>query len=156
MANNIKNAFREYLLANRMDTKDLFRGWDKLSRFKCSPKQFRQVLATVGFEMNDDQTRAICKMYRTDDQLEVKYLEFLNDTKPFDFKYMTDVKETFKRGTGLPRPIPESIEEILFEIRRTTKINRLRYKEYFKDFDPLNKGTVKKNKFRGVIYQTMK
>ena len=78
--------------------------------------------------MTDDQTRAICKMYRTDDQLEVKYLEFLNDTKPFDFKYMTDVKDTFKRGTGAPRPIPENIEDILFEIRRTTKINRLRYK----------------------------
>lgn len=139
-----------------MDTKDLFKNWDKLSRFKVSPKQFRQVLATAGFSMTDEQSKAICKMYVTDDQLEVKYLEFLDDTKPYDFSYMTEIKDTFKRGTGMPRNLPENIEDILSELRKISKINRLRYKEYFKDFDPLNKGNMKKNKFKGVVYQTMK
>lgn len=74
MANNVKNAWREHLLANRMDTKDLFKNWDKLGRFKVSPKQFRQVLATAGFSMTEEQSKAICKMYVTDDQTEVKYL----------------------------------------------------------------------------------
>ena len=32
----------------------------------------------------------------------------------------------------------------------------MRYREYFKDFDPLNKGIIKKNKFKSVVYQTMK
>lgn len=32
----------------------------------------------------------------------------------------------------------------------------MRYKEYFQDFDPLRKGVVKKNKFRSVVFQTMK
>ena len=139
-----------------MDTKDLFKNWDKLSRFKVSPKQFRQVLATAGFSMTDEQSKAICKMYVNDDQLEVKYLEFLDDTKPYDFSYMTEIKDTFKRGTGMPRNLPENIEDILSELRKISKINRLRYKEYFKDFDPLNKGNMKKNKFKGVVYQTMK
>ena len=31
------------------------------------------------------------------------------------------------------------------------QINRLRLGEYFKDFDPLRKGTIPKNKFRGVM-----
>lgn len=35
-------------------------------------------------------------------------------------------------------------------------MNRLRYKEYFQDFDPLRKGAIKKNKFRSVVFQTMK
>ena len=48
-----------------MDAKDLFKNWDKLGRFKVSPKQFRQVLATVGFEMTEEQSRCICKMYQT-------------------------------------------------------------------------------------------
>jgi hypothetical protein len=69
---------------------------------------------------------------------------------------MTQIKEEFKKGTGIKRAIPENIEDILYELRRTTKINRLRYREYFKDFDPLNKGTIKKNKFKSVLYQTMK
>ena len=42
------------------------------------------------------------------------------------------------------------------ELRRITKINRLRYKEYFQDFDTLRKGVIKKNKFRSVLSHTMK
>ena len=41
-------------------------------------------------------------------------------------------------------------------MRKTTKLNRLRYREYFQDFDTLRKGCVKKNKFRSVVFQTMK
>ena len=84
------------------------------------------------------------------------YLEFLKDTKPYDFSYMTVIKDQPKRGTGERKPIPENIEGILFELRKATKLNRLRYREYFQDFDPLRKGTVKKNKFRSVVFQTMK
>lgn len=69
---------------------------------------------------------------------------------------MTQIKETVKYGTGQRRQLPEDIDSILWELRKTTKINRLRYREYFKDFDPLNKGIIKKNKFKSVIYQTMK
>lgn len=69
---------------------------------------------------------------------------------------MTVIKDQVKRGTGERRAIPDNIEDTLYELRRTTKLNRLRYREYFKDFDPLNKGTLKKNKFRSVIFQTMK
>jgi hypothetical protein len=69
---------------------------------------------------------------------------------------MTVIKEEVKRGTGERKPIPNNIEDILFELRKLTKLNRLRYREYFQDFDPLRKGTIKKNKFRSVIFQTMK
>ncbi len=53
---------------NRLDTKQLFENWDKLSRFKVSPKQFRQVLATVGFNLSEEENRAICKLYASDDE----------------------------------------------------------------------------------------
>jgi hypothetical protein len=69
---------------------------------------------------------------------------------------MTEVKEVVKYGTGQRKQLSENIDSILWELRKTTKINRLRYREYFKDFDPLNKGIIKKNKFKSVIYQTMK
>jgi hypothetical protein len=38
----------------------------------------------------------------------------LKDTKPFDFSYMTVIKEEVKRGTGERKPIPNNIEDILF------------------------------------------
>lgn len=123
-----------------------------------SAKQFRQVLATVGFNLSEEENRAICKLYASDDEAEseVLYLEFLKDTKPYDYSYMTVVKDNPKRGTGERKPIPNNIEDILFELRKATKLNRLRYREYFQDFDPLRKGFIKKNKFRSVVFQTMK
>ena len=80
----------------------------------------------------------------------------MNDTKPYDFAYMTEMKDASRKGTGQREPIPAGVEAVLKKIQKVAKINRLRFKEYFKDFDPLNKGTVKKNKFRGVIFQTLK
>lgn len=69
---------------------------------------------------------------------------------------MTEMKDEVKRGTGQLKKIPDNIGDILEVLRQTTKINRLRYREYFKDFDPLNKGTIKSNKFESVVSQTMK
>ena len=106
--------------------------------------------------MSDQQNKAICKYYISDDGHEVRYLDFLNDTKPYDFSYMTVVKDVPRIGTGMRPPIPDSVQKVLEEIRKTTKVNRLRFKQFFKDFDPLNKGTCKINKFRSVIFQTLK
>ena len=68
LANKIKESFKEYQLINRLDTKQLFENWDKLSRFKVSAKQFRQVLATVGFNLSEEENKAICKLYASDDE----------------------------------------------------------------------------------------
>ena len=115
LANKIKESFKQYQLINRLDTKQLFENWDKLNRCKVSSKQFRQVLATVGFNLLDEENRAICKLYASDDEdeSEVCYLNFLKDTKPFDFGYMTVIKDEIKRGTGKPRVIPNNIQEVL-------------------------------------------
>ena len=158
LANKIKESFKQYQLVNRLDTKQMFENWDKLNRWKVSSKQFRQVLATVGFNLSEEENRAICKLYASDDEdeSEVCYLDSLKDTKPYDFSYMTVIKEEIKRGTGTRRVIPDNVTEVLNELRKTTKLNRLRYREYFQDFDTLRKGTVKKNKFRSVVFQTMK
>lgn len=76
MANKIKEGFKEYQLVHRLDTKQLFENWDKLSRFKVTPKQFRQVLATVGYNLSEEENKAICKLYASDDEdeSEVCYL----------------------------------------------------------------------------------
>jgi hypothetical protein len=41
---------------------------------------------------------------------------------------MTAVKDEVRRGTGQSKPIPNNIEDILFELRKITKLNRLRYR----------------------------
>lgn len=37
---------------NRLEPKQYFENWDKLNRLKISPKQFRQVLNTLGFDLS--------------------------------------------------------------------------------------------------------
>lgn len=69
----------------------------------------------------------MCKYYISEDGKEVRYLDFLNDTKPYDFAYMTQVKDVPRVGTGMRPPIPENVGDVLQEIRKTTKINRLRF-----------------------------
>lgn len=120
-----------------------------------SPKQFRQVLATNYFLLNEEEFRVICKVYASEDGKEVRYVDFLNDTRPFNFDYMTKTKQEFKRGTGTRR-VPDNIHGILCYIKRLTRVNGLRFKEYLQDFDPLRKGYIEKNKFLSVITQTMK
>lgn len=107
------------------------------------------------FEITEEEFKVLCKAYGTEEG-DIRYIDFLNDTKPWDFDYLNEKKEDVKHGTGTPKEIPETIKGILEELRRLTKVNRVRYKEYIQDFDPLRKGLVTKNKFVGVIFQTMK
>ena len=69
-------------------------------------------------------------MYASEDEKEseVRYLEFLKDTKPYDFSYMTQIKDTFKQGTGIKRLFTDDVNKVLEELRKTSKINRLRYR----------------------------
>jgi hypothetical protein len=42
---------------------------------------------------------------------------------------------------------------LLEKIKCAVKVKRIRLDEYFKDFDPLRKGILPANKFRGVLSQ---
>lgn len=109
----IKKKFQEHRLMNRLEPKEMFENWDKLNRLKISSKQFRQVLTTLGFELTPEQNEAICKYYISDDGHEVRYLDFLNDTKPYDFSYMTITKDIPRVGTGARPPVPDSVQKVL-------------------------------------------
>ena len=37
------------------------------------------------------------------------------------------------------------------KVRTLALVNRLRFSDYFKDYDHLKKGTIASNKFRGVL-----
>ena len=56
----------QQLRRERLDAKSFFQSWDRHNRFKVSPKQFRQVLATFGFELTEPGvfTRGVMGGYR--------------------------------------------------------------------------------------------
>jgi Ca2+-binding EF-hand superfamily protein len=51
------------LVRNRLDVKSFFQDFDKHKHFKVSPKIFRQVLANLGFTMNDEELQSVVKYY---------------------------------------------------------------------------------------------
>jgi len=149
-----------------LDIKQFFQDWDRLGRNKVSPKQFRQVLATVNFPMSDEQFNALVKIYYSDDQKDVRYVDFIRDTQPTnEFTSSTFNKEKGElephqkqraslEHIGLCQRNPQkTVEEIVIlnKIKTAVKINRLRMNDYLKDYDPLKKGILPANKFRGIL-----
>lgn len=102
LAEEVKNKFREFSRSNRLDIKQFFQDWDRLHRNKISPKQFRQVLAMNYFEISEEEYKVLCKVYGTEEG-DIRYIDFLNDTKPWDFDYLNEKKEDFRYGTGTPK-----------------------------------------------------
>jgi len=61
-------------------------------------------------------------------------------------KTMDEMESNLKKAG--PHP---SEQVILNKIKSISKVNQLRLEEQFRDFDPLRKGSIPKNKFRGIM-----
>mmetsp|Transcript_9508 Transcript_9508/g.12799 ORF Transcript_9508/g.12799 Transcript_9508/m.12799 type:complete len:156 (-) Transcript_9508:791-1258(-) len=71
--------FKEVIMRQRLDAKSFFQDFDRHKHFKVSPKQFRQVLTTLGFPINENDMQSIILVYGNEAN-EIKYLEFLADS----------------------------------------------------------------------------
>jgi hypothetical protein len=91
-------------------------------------------------------------MYGTESG-EINYVNFIKDVEPHFFAEFANIPDDPYAGKwgGPHNKGLEQIELLLDKIRLEVKINRIRAKEYFQDFDPLRKGIVQYNKFRGVL-----
>lgn len=74
------------LIKNRLDAKSFFQDWDRHKHFKISPKQFRQVLATFGFIITDDECKSLVAKYANANN-EIIYMDFLEDADPSKVGY---------------------------------------------------------------------
>lgn len=81
LAKKLIERFKFFTLATRLYVKQFFQDWDRLGRNKVTPKQFRQVLATVKFNMTDPEFRAITNYYLSQDGY-MNYVDFIRDTTP--------------------------------------------------------------------------
>lgn len=93
-------------------------------------------------------------------------MDFIKDTQPnSEFGSGSKSKEKLElephqqqraslEHIGLCQKNPQkSVEEIVIlnKIKTAVKINRLRMNDYLKDYDPLKKGILPANKFRGIL-----
>jgi Ca2+-binding EF-hand superfamily protein len=80
-ARKLIERFKFVTVATRLYIKQFFQDWDRLGRNKVTPKQFRQVLATVRFNMSEEEYKAVTSYYLCDDGY-VNYVDFIRDTSP--------------------------------------------------------------------------
>jgi len=176
LAEKVIEKFRYFCLATRLYVKQFFQDWDPLGRYKVTPKQFRQVLVTVRFNLSDDEFRAITKYFLTEDGY-MDYAAFIDRTTPYqggptvtntphsNFKLLDHyvTREFVDRyepigycEDGTPKyAIMEDLRVdpnfVLQRIKKAVKTSRIRLKEYLQDFDPLRKGVITANKFFGSL-----
>jgi len=104
LAKKVVDRFKFFTQATRLYIKQFFQDWDRLGRNKVTPKQFRQVLATVKFNMTDPEHRAITNYYLCDDGY-VNYVEFIKDTTP-DIMHAQAASTLSKSGLSALGPSP--------------------------------------------------
>ena len=93
-------AFSEVVRRNRLDAKSFFQDRDALRSFKVTPKIFRQVLNTLGFEIDEAQVNAIALVYGNEDNY-IKYAEFLRDANVLE--YVINAPTTGAKATYIKR-----------------------------------------------------
>ena len=150
LAQRLVSKFKAQLLRERLDAKSFFQSWDRHNRFKISPKQFRQVLATFNFVLTDKESQALCAYYSNQNG-EIEYLKFLRDANPDSFSQVEETKSKYFTKSWKFDGVTE-YEELMIKIKSIVKKNRIRLLEYFQDHDVLRKGYVAYMKFKGVLH----
>ena len=90
--------FREEIRRNRLDATSFFQDRDSLRHFKVTPKIFRQVLNTLGFQISEEDVQAVALVYGNEDNY-IKYSEFLKDANCLEYVIhgpTTNAKSTYK------------------------------------------------------------
>ena len=138
---------------NRLDAKSFFQDRDALRSFKVTPKIFRQVLNTLGFEIDEAQTAAVATVYGNEDNY-IKYAEFLRDANCLE--YVINAPTTGAKATYINRFTDfdgeRAHQQLMTKIKQIVKKDRIRLLEFFQDHDGLRKGYLAAQKFRGTLY----
>lgn len=141
--------FKLKLQRERLDAKSFFQTWDKHNKFKVSQKQFRQVLATFGFELTDLESDALCKYYANQEG-DIEYLNFLKDSNPDNSVKLEETKSRYQ-SKGWKFDGVTDFDALMLKIKGIVKKGRIRLLEFFYDHDILRKGHVPYMKFKGVL-----
>ena len=153
ICSEVVEAFKEVIRKNRLDAKSFFQDRDPLRSFKVSPKIFRQVLNTLGFDISEEQVNAVALVYGNENN-QIKYADFLRDANCLEYVIngnTTGAKSTFRdRFTDFSGV--NDHQQLLQKVKQIVKKDRIRLLEFFQDHDILRKGYLPAQKFRGTLH----
>ncbi|KAL9647370.1 hypothetical protein ABK040_011734 [Willaertia magna] len=147
----------------RIRVYEFFNDFDKLRSGYVSVQQFRRCLSMCGIELSDSNFDFLVKEYLDPNINKMNYLVFSNTIdKVFTTRNMekqptsgtfsvSPLIETLKQPKPLRENEMEKLEVLYDKLRRECTTKGYIVKDYFKDFDPLNHGTVTKPQFLQTI-----
>ncbi|KAG2385626.1 hypothetical protein C9374_003441 [Naegleria lovaniensis] len=151
----LMDTIRSLCFQKRVRINEFFIDFDKLRSGFVSLQQFRRCLSMFGMELRDEDFDHLVAVYLDPKLNKVNYAKFSNDVdQVFTLKNMEKNPkiEALKAEALLQsqKSIPELTEDLntLYEkLRWESKTQGHIIKNYFKDFDPLNHGTVTRSQF---------
>jgi hypothetical protein len=125
LVSQLRQHFRELVIRERLDAKSFFQDHDRHNHFKVTPKQFKQILTLLKCSIDDNQVRAVTRVYGNK-QGDVEYLRFLSDGNCLNMSQLIDTNCT--KTTYFPKDIDftgskdftvliEKIKEFVFRHR---------------------------------------
>ena len=118
-----------------------------------TPKIFRQVLNTLGFQIGEEQVEAVSLVYGNEDYA-IKYADFLRDANCLEYVIngnTTGAKSTFRDRFTDFNGVNDH-QALMTKIKQMVKKDRIRVLEFFQDHDNLRKGRLPAQKFRGTCH----
>lgn len=159
---------KDFFEVNRIDPKPMFTNYDHLKRGKVLKNQFKKIMHSMKFFINDNDIEILMKKYGDPISGEINYVVILNDAKDAGEKNIKTEKVKVNKEIEEIIPVLSSannfytyqthflhldfnIKDIMDKIKHRVKVNRIRLLEFFQDFDGLRKGVCTKSKFRTAL-----
>ncbi len=147
--------FSQYLIRENLDIKSFFQLWDRHNHFKVSPKQFRQVMASCGFDITDQEYFALIAHYKEQTSGDVMYMIFLHDAWPEKYQLESGklaATTAVKFGESMASTEKElPLDKLMTKVKNVVKQRQIRVEEFFLDHDSLRKGDVSVGKFKSCL-----
>lgn len=150
---NIVDNFKEVVRKHRLDAKSFFQDFDRHRHFKVTPKQFRQVLNTLGFPLTEEEVLNVAQVYGNENN-DIRYADFLKDANCLVYNIngpTTGAKSTYV-GHNIDFQGESEHQRLMKKIKNMIKKDRIRITEFFQDHDILRKGYLPRQKFRSVLH----
>jgi len=163
--NEILKDMKRFFEVNRIDPKPAFANYDHLKRGKVLRTQFKKILHSMKFFIDDSNIDILMKKYGDKIPDEINYILILNDAN--EILGNNELKEEEKVDKNIipvlssannfytysthSKKYDKSVIEVIEKIKNIVKVNRVRMHEFFNDFDILRKGVVTKAKFRTAM-----
>jgi len=138
----------------RLFAKAFFKEFDKLNRGVITHTQYQRCLSTLGWDLKEEQVKALLWKYSTENPDFIDYRSFLADIDPPQlFESAGGLSTDHKTAASEVKrsSCSSDVEQLLCKLQAEIYSRQLYLRDTFYDFDPLRSGVINADRFRSVL-----